>query len=151
MQRLYVKMQGLYVKRHDRAVKTLVAAFQKHSRGGWAVEYNAGTGEDGSTHAMVHERLLRSAHPHITTRGQREVAELDEEARGLLRLKPDVVIYQGLRQEELSEFLDDDKQTPPPRGMTIQTELLEVGNCNEWKWEKKKPEKESWSRWTEEY
>jgi hypothetical protein len=86
-------MQGLYVKRHDHVVKTLVAAFQRASKGGYAVEYNAGTGEDGSTHRMVHERLLRSAQPRRNTRAHVEVAEPDEEARALLQLKPDLVIY----------------------------------------------------------
>jgi len=84
----------------------------------------------------VHERLLRSARPH-NTRARGEEAERDDETRALLKLKPDVVIYHGLRQEELSDFLDGKKA--PPKGMKIQ--ILEVGYCNDWNWEKKIEEK----------
>mmetsp|Transcript_26877 Transcript_26877/g.65854 ORF Transcript_26877/g.65854 Transcript_26877/m.65854 type:complete len:313 (+) Transcript_26877:675-1613(+) len=132
-------MQGLYVKRHDHVVKTLAGAFQKASNGGYAVEYNAGTGGDGSTHTMVHERLLRSARPRVSTRARGGEAELDGEARALLKLKPDVVIYHGLRQEELRDFLDGKKD--PPKGMKVK--ILEVGYCNDWNWERKIEEKSS--------
>jgi hypothetical protein len=46
------KMQGCYLKRHDHVVKTLAGSFLKGSKGGWAVDYNADTQEDGCTHAM---------------------------------------------------------------------------------------------------
>jgi hypothetical protein len=131
------KLHGLYVKRHDHVVKTLVADFQRASKGGYAIEYNAGTGEDGFTHRMVHGRLLKSAQPRRNTRAHVEVAEPDEEARALLELQPDLVIYHGLRQEELREFLDGKKD--PPARMKIQ--ILEVGYCNDWNWEKKFEEK----------
>jgi ribonuclease HI len=94
-------MGGLYVKRHDHVVKTLVGAFRRGSRGGWAVEYNAGTNEDGSTHTMIHERLLRSARQSNTRGARRDVVEWDKETAELVRLKPDVMIYEGVRQEEL--------------------------------------------------
>jgi hypothetical protein len=67
---------------------------------------------------MVHERLLNSAQPRRNTRAHVEVAEPDEEARALLNLKPDLVIYHGLRQEELREFLDSRKD-PPARMKSI--------------------------------
>ena len=131
-------MGGLYVKRHDHVVKTLVGAFQRESKGGWAVEYNAGKKEDGSTHAMIHERLLRSARQPCNTRGaRRDAAEWDEMMAKLKRLKPDVIIYEGVRQEKLREFLEGTER-PCPR---FKIHILEVGYCNDWNWETKLAEK----------
>ena len=90
------------------------------------MEYNAGKGEDGSTHAMIHERLLRSARQPRNTRGaRRDAAKWDEETAELKRLKPDVIIYEGT-----------DKPRPK-----FKIHILEVGYCNDWNWEKKLAEK----------
>jgi len=136
------KMGGLYVKRHDHVVKTLAGSFLRGSKGGWSVEYNAGTREDGSTHAMIHERLVRRARPQNRTRAGRAAAETEnkraEETLALLRPKPDVIIYEGVRQEDLQTFLDN-KEVPDKR---IKIHILELGYCNDWKWEAKIAEKE---------
>ena len=122
------------IVQHDQVVKTLVGAFQRESKGGWAVGYNAGKGEDGSTHAMIHERLLRSARQPCNTRGaRRDAAEWDEETAELKRLKPNVIIYEGVRQEKLREFQEGTER--PCQKCKIH--VLQVGYCNDWNWETK--------------
>jgi hypothetical protein len=105
------------------------------------VEYNAGTQEDGSTRAMIHERLVRRARPQSRTRAGRESAETeretDKETLALLRLKPDLIICEGVRQEELQEFLEN--RVEPDRHVKIH--VLELGYCNDWNWEAKVAEK----------
>jgi len=105
------KMQGCFAKRHDHVVKTLAGCSLKGSKGGWAVGYNTDTGEDGSTHAMIHERLVHRARPQNRTRTGREAAETemetDKASLALLRLKPDMLIYEGVRQEDLQNRLDN--------------------------------------------
>ena len=102
------------------------------------MEYNAGKKEDGSTHAMIHERLLRSARQPCNTRGvRRDAAEWDEMTDKLKGLKPDVIIYEGVRQEKLRQFLEGAERPCP--GFKIH--ILEVGYCNDWNWETKLAEK----------
>jgi hypothetical protein len=88
------------------------------------VEYNPGKGEDGSTHAMIHERLRKSARQPCNTRGaRRDAAEWDEERAKLKRLKPDVIICEGVRQEKLRESVEGIDR-PCPK---FKIQILEVG------------------------
>ena len=52
-------------------------------------------------------------------------------------LKPDVIIYEGVRQEKLRQFLEGTER-PCPR---FKIHILEVGYCNDWNWETKLAEK----------
>ena len=72
------------MKRHDHVVKTLAGSFLKGTKGGWAVEFNAGTGEDGSTHAMLHEGFVQCARPQNRDgerNGQRDARATATETR----------------------------------------------------------------------
>ena len=64
---------GMHTKRHDAAVRMIVAAAQGGKRSGYHVEYNAGKKVDGSTTKMVKDRFLRPK--WITRTGKRRRGE----------------------------------------------------------------------------
>jgi ribonuclease HI/exonuclease III len=131
-------VSGLATKRHDWAVKRLVRAHKDGARAGYHIEYNAGTLEDGSTHKMIHDRFLlprtRARSGQKRKRNQQTVPIADREQLG--RLKPDIIIYQGIRPGNLQDHIARDCW---PRNFKIQ--ILEVGYSNDWLWEEKRKEK----------
>ena len=132
-------LAGMHTHRHDAAVKTIVGAVRRAARGGWHTEYNAGKQTDGSTVNMIKDCFLKPR-PGCRIDGDPRMDAPTEAA--LLKLKPDVITYQGIRPGELDATLARLQRGTARRApMNIKLQILELGYCNDWKWEEKVEEK----------